>query len=120
MKRARGMTLLEVMVALAVFAAAGIAVMRTASEHIRSLSYLEEKTFASWVASNQLVQARLENKWPNFSWQKGEEELAGQTWYWRWKGVETGDNNFRAMDIEVSLDEKMKTSLANVRTYVSK
>ncbi|MFM5136527.1 prepilin-type N-terminal cleavage/methylation domain-containing protein, partial [Aeromonas rivipollensis] len=42
--RARGMTLLEVMVALAVFAIAGLAVMKTASEHLSGLNYLEQKT----------------------------------------------------------------------------
>ena len=36
--RARGMTLLEVMVALAVFAIAGLAVMKTASEHLSGLN----------------------------------------------------------------------------------
>ncbi len=115
-----GMTLLEVMVALGVFAAAGLAVMNTASEHVRSLSYLQEKTFATWVASNQLTQATLENRWPGQSWVKGAEEMAGQTWYWQWRGVETLDPNFKALDIEVSLDEKREVALATARTYVGR
>lgn len=60
---ARGMTLLEVMVALAVFAIAGLAVMKTASEHLSGLNYLEQKTLATWVVENQLVQQKLEAKW---------------------------------------------------------
>ncbi|WP_233073489.1 type II secretion system minor pseudopilin GspI [Motilimonas eburnea] len=115
-----GMTLLEVMVALGVFAAAGLAVMNTASEHVRSLSYLQEKTFATWVASNQLTQATLEKRWPGPSWVKGSEEMAGQTWYWQWRGVETLDPNFKALDIEVSLDEKGEVALATARTYVGR
>jgi general secretion pathway protein I len=115
-----GMTLLEVMVALGVFATAGLAVMNTASEHVRSLSYLQEKTFATWVASNQLTQLTLEKRWPGAAWVKGSEEMGGQTWYWQWQGVETGDPNFKALDIEVSLDEKMKVALATARTYVGR
>ncbi|MGL5728054.1 MAG: type II secretion system minor pseudopilin GspI, partial [Plesiomonas sp.] len=49
----RGFTLLEVLVALAVFAVAALAVMQAASGHVRSLSLLEEKLFAGWVAENQ-------------------------------------------------------------------
>ena len=79
--KARGMTLLEVMVALAVFAIAGLAVMKTASEHLSGLNYLEEKTLATWVVENQLVQQKLEAKWPGDSWVEGNEELAGETWY---------------------------------------
>ena len=39
------MTLLEVMVALAVFAIAGLAVMKTASEHLSGLNYLDAAPF---------------------------------------------------------------------------
>ncbi len=91
---ARGMTLLEVMVALAVFAIAGLAVMKTASEHLSALNYLEQKTLATWVVENQLVQQKLENKWPGDSWVEGDEQMAGSTWYWRYRGVATADNNF--------------------------
>lgn len=65
------MTLLEVMVALVVFAIAGLAVMKTASEHLSGLSYLEQKTLATWVVQNQLVQQRLEGSWPSDSWVEG-------------------------------------------------
>ncbi|MGL4715173.1 MAG: GspI family T2SS minor pseudopilin variant ExeI, partial [Aeromonas sp.] len=73
---ARGMTLLEVMVALAVFAIAGLAVMKTASEHLFALNYLEQKTMATWVVENQLVQQKLEKKWPANSWVEGDEQMA--------------------------------------------
>lgn len=37
-----GMTLLEVLVALAIFATAAISVIRAVTQHINTLSYLEE------------------------------------------------------------------------------
>ncbi|RJG51679.1 type II secretion system protein GspI [Motilimonas pumila] len=114
------MTLLEVMVALAVFAAAGLAIMNTASEHVRSLSYLQEKTFATWVASNQLVQLKLEKKWPSGTWIKGKSEMAGQDWYWQWHGVETGDPAFKALDIQVGQDEDFESYVTEIRTYVAR
>ncbi|MBV7415351.1 GspI family T2SS minor pseudopilin variant ExeI [Aeromonas sp. sif2433] len=118
--KARGMTLLEVMVALAVFAIAGLAVMKTASEHLSGLNYLEEKTLATWVVENQLVQQKLESKWPGDSWVAGEEDMAGQTWYWRYRGVATADNNFKALDVEVRTEAKAESPVAMMRTYISR
>ncbi|MEH8128322.1 GspI family T2SS minor pseudopilin variant ExeI [Aeromonas veronii] len=118
--KARGMTLLEVMVALAVFAIAGLAVMKTASEHLSALNYLEQKTLATWVVENQLVQQKLENKWPGDSWVEGDEQMAGSTWYWRYRGVATADNNFRALDMEVRTEAKAENPVTMMRTYISR
>ncbi|QFI53326.1 type II secretion system minor pseudopilin GspI [Aeromonas simiae] len=118
--KARGMTLLEVMVALAVFAIAGLAVMKTASEHLSGLSYLEQKTLATWVAENQLVQLRLEQKWPGESWVEGESELAGSKWYWRYRGQPTQDANFRLIELEVRDEAKGPNPITLLRTYINK
>ena len=117
---ARGMTLLEVMVALAIFAVAGLALVRTVSQQTVGLSALEEKTLATWVVENQLVQQKLENKWPGDSWVEGDEQMAGSTWYWRYRGAATADNNFRALDMEVRTEAKAENPVAMMRTYISR
>lgn len=116
----RGMTLLEVMVALAIFAVAGIAVMSSVSQQLVGLTALEEKTIATWVADNRQVEVKLRKNWPGLSWTNGKEEMAGQTWYWRWRGVETQDASFRALDVEVRNEEKAKDPRVTLRTYVSR
>ena len=118
--RCRGMTLLEVMVALAIFAVAGIAVMSSVSQQLVGLTALEEKTIATWVADNRQVEVKLRKNWPGLSWTNGKEEMAGQTWYWRWRGVETQDSSFRALDVEVRSEEKAKDPRVTLRTYVSR
>lgn len=114
------MTLLEVMVAMAVFAIAGLTLMKTVNEQVVALATLEEKTFASWVADNQLVTVRLSGNWPNLSWSNGTEAMAGHTYYWRWHGVETSTPKFRAIDVEVRTEEKAPNPRATLRSYVSK
>ena len=64
MKAKRGMTLLEVLVALAIFATAAIATIRSVSQHINTLNYLEEKTFAALVADNQMAKVMLAGSKP--------------------------------------------------------
>jgi len=44
-----GMTLLEVLVALAIFATAAMSVIRAVSQHINTVGYLEQKMFAAMV-----------------------------------------------------------------------
>ena len=49
-----GFTLLEVLVALAVFAVAAIALMKVSESQLQLSNRLEEKTFAHWVALNMV------------------------------------------------------------------
>lgn len=116
----RGMTLLEVMVAMAIFAIAGITLMKTVTEQVVALATLEDKTFASWVADNQLVTVHLAEQWPNLAWTNGQEQMAGRTYYWRWHGIETADPQFRAIDVEVRDAEKAADPRTTLRSYVSK
>lgn len=118
-KKQQGMTLLEVMLALVIMATSGVAVMNAASGALNGQAYLQNKTFALWVASNSLAELKLKKIWPSESWRYDTEELAGVTWYLRYKSVETGDNNFKALDIEVS-DVERGRALAYMRTYIAK
>ncbi|HDL6961247.1 TPA: type II secretion system minor pseudopilin GspI [Yersinia enterocolitica] len=113
----RGMTLLEVLVALAVLALAGLAVIKSTGEQVRNLSHLEKRQFAAWVAENQLVRLRLQNAWPAERWHEGKSTMADTTWHWRWRGVATSDAKVRALEIEVSQNERYTPSLAELRSY---
>ncbi|SQD79154.1 type II secretion system minor pseudopilin GspI [Moritella yayanosii] len=113
-----GMTLLEVMVAMAVFATAGLAVMKVATENLSSLAYLEEKTFANWVAANTLTELKLANTIPGKSWRQGESELAGRIWYWRYKAEATDSSDFVEVTVEVATDKKYESTVSHLLTYV--
>lgn len=117
-KMQAGMTLLEVMVAMAVFATAGLAVMKVATENVASLSYLEEKTFSSWVAENTLVEVVASKKSLSKAWRKGDSELAGRTWYWRYNGESTTSSDFIAVTVEVATDREYKNRTSHLVTYV--
>lgn len=79
----RGMTLLEVMVALAIFATAAIALMNSVSLNVRYTHGLGETLQASWVAENQLALAQLAQRDFPDAVQEGEEAMGGRTWIWR-------------------------------------
>ena len=118
-KKNVGMTLLEVMLALVILASAGLAVMQAASQSLNNQSYLQQKTFDTWIASNRLAELKLEEKWPSSSWAKEEVQFSGTTWYLRYQTVATSNSSFKALDIEVS-DKKDGKALSYIRTYIAK
>lgn len=116
MKNKRGMTLLEVLIALAIFATAAISVIRAVTQHINTISYLEEKTFAAMVVDNQMAKVMLAPD--KLTARDGTEELAGRKWFWQLKPVKTQDNLLKAFDVSVAVDKKA-TPLVTVRSYVA-
>ncbi|WP_462157053.1 type II secretion system minor pseudopilin GspI [Pseudoalteromonas sp. GB56] len=117
----KGFTLIEVLVALSICAMAGIAAMQLSSEHINHLSSIEEQTYASWVAENQLVEIRAQgDKWPAKNGTKGKMELAGVTWYWQEEVIRTADSSFVKVIVSVFTDEKHEQFAYELATYVDK
>lgn len=116
-RKVRGMTLIEVLVALAIFATAAVSVVRAVTQHINSIGYLEDKAFASMVADNQMAMVMLSKPSQTST---GESELAGRMWYWQVTPVETESAFLRAVDVSVSKDKERKQPLVTVRSYVPK
>ncbi len=113
---ARGMTLIEVMVALAVFGIAMLAVLDSSSQNIRSLSYLEQRTLAGWIADNLLVEAHL-NKPTKDGQQKGTRTQAEQTWYWRQTVQAAAYPGLKRIDVEVRASQEGEP-LAIASTFI--
>ncbi len=116
-----GFTLLEVLLALALLAIAGMAVLSMTSESVRNTPILEQRILARLVADNQMTEIHLQGKWLAKSWQKKQHELANQTWFTRFRSIETGDDDFRAIDVEVRRqDDEQSPMLATLRSYMVK
>lgn len=118
--KSKGFTLIEVMVAMAVFAIAGVALISSTSTHFTNLSLLETRMIANWVASNQLVEASLDESWPLKNNKKGKVELAGREWFWQQTIAKTNDKNMSQVSIEVRLEQADESSLTSISTYVVK
>lgn len=116
----RGFTLIEVLFALAIFATAGLAVMRTVTEHIRAVSMLEDMTFASYVATNQLTLLQLETRWPPAEQEQGEVELGNRQWRWQQRVTAVEDNDLRQVEVQVSLVEQPDEVLYQLITFIGR
>lgn len=118
-RRGNGFTLIELMIAMAIFAIAGVAVMRATTEHIRAMGMIEEMTMAGYVAENQLQLARLETRWPPQP-REGEAEMAKNRWKWVLEVVETDDAEFRMLKVTVRPLEEPERVVSTLQTFVGR
>ena len=115
-----GMTLLEVLVALFIFALTGTAIMKAASDHLTGVGQIEDITFATWVANNRLTQLHIDTTWPVKNNQKGEQEMAGRKWYWQQRVKKTNDSDMVQVEVSVGLDEQYEGAVVSASTFIAK
>lgn len=89
MNRARGFTLIEVLVALAIVTIGMAAVLEALTSSARATLYLRRKSFAEWVALNQLERLRLSGSFPHTGTSTGHRKYAKREWHWEQKVSDT-------------------------------
>lgn len=120
LSRQRGLTLLEVMVALLIFALTGSAILKAAGDHLRGVGLIQDMTFATWVANNRLTALQLNKSWPPKNNEKGSQDMAGRTWYWSQRVEKTVDEELLLVEISVSDDPERNSSITSVTSYLAK
>jgi len=120
-KRTRGFTLIEVLVALAIVAVGMAAVMRTVSSSADTIFYLRDKTFAQWVALNQVANLRITGQNPGVGNSEGDTDYAGRKWHWRQEvvasevpGVKRIDVSVRPVDVQGDADSGWYTTVSGI------
>ncbi len=115
---ARGFTLIEVLVALAVLAIALAAVLRAMGQSIDLTAQLRDRTLALWVAQERAVQHQLKRDWPAVDTTEGTMEMGDREWRWRERVSAVGDTpDLRRIDIEI-LAPRSPDVLARLATAV--
>jgi general secretion pathway protein I len=90
------------LVALAIFSLAALALVRLQAVSARSAFDLRNRTMAQLVARNLMVERMTDPKSPTLGSSDGTAENGGQTWHWR-QGVELMPDR-RLMAITIHVD----------------
>ena len=100
-RRISGFTLLEVMVAMAVLALTMGAVIKAVGGYTANQAYLRDRTLATWVARNVLVEQQMEDAWPSVGELKGTTEMGGREWRWVGAVSQTDEQDLRRLDVRI-------------------
>lgn len=116
----RGFTLVEILVAMAVLAVGLLAALTAASQLTANESYLRDRTLATWMAQNRLLEEQLKREWPSPGQSTGEEAFAGRDWRWRLRISQTPEEDMRRLDFEVWLPGEEAAPLASLTGFLER
>lgn len=101
-RRDAGFTLIEIMVALAVFSIAVLALIRLESATIRGATTIDETLTAQMVARNVAVLAVTDPRAPVAGLSTGNEDNGGRRWRWTRQVQPTGDARILRIAVAVA------------------
>ena len=124
MKKAEGFTLIEVMVALAIFAVSMTALMAAMNTNASNLSNLQNRTLAQWLASNHMVGLLSTRNFPGET-EKIERVTFGgadkpREWIVRIRMEDMVDKNFKHLIVSAGEEiNRERQFYATVDTFVN-
>jgi general secretion pathway protein I len=113
---ANGFTLIEMLVALAVFSLAALAMVHLQGYSVRTAATLSDSSLAWQVAQNLAVERLSAPQAPAIGSEQGEVENGGRRWRWNVTTAKTEDARLVTMDIVVSGQGIMSDRRARLST----
>ena len=110
----RGFTLVEMLVALAIFSLAALALMRLQGASATATITLRDQTVAQIVARNVAVEALSDPAAPPFGTSGGEAVNAGRTWLWTRRVGRSPDSRVQQIEIAVRNDRGRQAAALTV------
>ncbi len=101
MRRSRGFTLIEVLVALLIFGLIATAAAQVGSQYIASYERVRDKTLAAWLAENRINEIRLQSSLPATSDAASDQEFGPYQWQVITRVTTTADANIRRVEVSV-------------------
>ncbi|MGK7248752.1 type II secretion system minor pseudopilin GspI [Acinetobacter oleivorans] len=115
--KSKGFTLLEVMVALAIFAVAAVALTKVAMQYTQSTSNAILRTKAQFVAMNEVALMEINQEWLQGT-QSKQVTSQGETWQIDKSAESTVSPNVQKVDLQISLYDSDNGKVQNGITHL--
>jgi general secretion pathway protein I len=115
-----GFTLLELMIALVIFAVTALVVLEQTSRSVRLQSVLEEKTLALWVAENTIAKLQQEKAWPSPRSRHQKVHFADRDWRVNIHTENTAQAKLRKVTVDVAIGDETERKVASLVGYLGK
>jgi general secretion pathway protein I len=102
------------MVALVIVALGMMAVQSQLNRYVVAASFVETKTLASWIATNQITALSVAHEWPEVGEREEDVEFAGREWHCQIVVTKTDVQNLHRVDVSVALTADPKRVLDKV------
>jgi general secretion pathway protein I len=102
--RENGFTLIELMVALAIFSLAALALLRLEGATLKSTATIADRAVGQIVVRNLAVQVLTDARSPALGTADGVVVNAGRTWRWTRETKRTADERIVRVDLHVTDD----------------
>ena len=114
-----GFTLLEMLVAIALFAVVAGGFMAAGRQALTQMQRMEDKTIAGWVAENTMAEIRAARGWPEVGNRNNRVTLGGRDWEVRVRIQPSANADMRRLDVSV-LAEASEDVLFTLTGYLGR
>ncbi len=115
--QSRGFTLVEVLVALGIFAVLATGYLIVAANTARGIGRLQEKVFALWIAEDAVTRLRTFESDKVKALKTERVEYLGQEWQITFKTQKTDVKSLNRITLYVALRSDPDNSIASLETY---
>jgi len=119
-RRRRGFTLIEILVALAILSVALAAAVHAAGTAADGAIELRERLLATWIAQDRLAEYAARPLWPDPGSRQGHAEQAGVQFSWRETVSASRNVRFRRVEVQVFAARAPERPVATLVGYVAR
>ena len=118
-EKQKGMTLIEVLVALFIVALALSSGLMIVGQYTSNLIAVQERTWAHWAAMNNVVALQLSEEWPKEGKVDGSEKETPYSFSWQRTINETPFDRVRRIEVQVK-HETDDEQLVKINSYIGR
>jgi len=121
LKASHGLTLIEVLIALAIVGIAMMAVVKAVTQNIRATHHLQQKTIALWVGQsvlNEAIAGVFETD--HSTGNQSETTMLGQNWYWQLSSEATRNPRIIKLNVKVFAnvtDQELESPIVTLESF---